>query len=649
MTGERPRPATPDDVLDAIEALTRSNEQLREQVAQLEAIVRNQPPMRVRRVEPLPVRYPAAPQPGPALPPYAPPHVVTGPRPPAGPPQQAPWTPPPAPAAQPTRTAPRVTGPVVIAVAGVVVLLAGVAMLLVLAAQHGYFGPLARVIGCAVLAVGLLIIAAVVHRRQPDNAGALALAGAGLAAGYLDVTAMTWLLDVPVRPAMVVAGVVALAGLALAWWWDTQIVAVIATVGALVLVPVVAAGDALTATAFLVLLTLVTAPASWRDGWFVLLGCRILPTVLTLVVFVALAGAQDPMVPRLRLAAALLAALGYADHWALPAMRRVLARVGPRSEESTERVAAPTASTLDAHALSVPVLALPLWVAAMVAPAGWAALLALPLAAVAAVHWWTAKFPTMAACCTVVTAMGLSAVPVAALDGSTRMLSLALMGIVFAILHRLSGQLPALVIAALLALIGLPDGLTRVGGPGAGLDVGEIVTAAGTGLAELGLVVLVLVLLGEVAAVHSSRPHQGSARSGWTVAGVAAGCLLLQGPVIAACTALTAATGFPSDAEVAGRGVTTLLMAVVVTGLLLRSRGSDRASAVRRTSGYVLMGVILVKLCLYDLVVLHGVIRVVAFIGVGLLMLGLATVYSRSLRSMPHARPSGDEATRPQR
>ncbi|MDN6557408.1 MAG: DivIVA domain-containing protein, partial [Acidipropionibacterium acidipropionici] len=65
MTGERPRPATPDDVLDAIEALTRSNEQLREQVAQLEAIVRNQPPMRVRRVEPLPVRYPAAPQPGP--------------------------------------------------------------------------------------------------------------------------------------------------------------------------------------------------------------------------------------------------------------------------------------------------------------------------------------------------------------------------------------------------------------------------------------------------------------------------------------------------------------------------------------------------------------------------------------------------------
>lgn len=529
----------------------------------------------------------------------------------------------------------------VIAVAGVVVLLAGVAMLLVLAAQYGYFGPLARVIGCAVLAAGLTTVAVVVHRRQPDNSGALALAGAGLAAGYLDVTAMTWLLGVPVRPAMVLAGLVALAGLALAWWWDAQIVAVIATIGALVLVPVVSGGDALTATAFLVLLTLITAPASWRDGWHVLLGCRILPTVFTLALFVALAGPQDPLMPQLRLAAVLVAALGFADHWALPPMTRVLTRVRPGAAGPTAPESAPTRLTLNAHALTIPVLAMPLWIAAMTAPAGWAAILGLPLALVAAVHWWLARTPAMIACCTVATSMGLFAVPVSALDGSTRMLSLAMLGIVFAVLHRLSGQLPALVIAAAMALFSLPDGLARFGGPGAGADAGEALTGSVTGLAELSLVVLVLVLLGEVVAARSQGLQQGSVRSGWVVAAVAAGCLMLQGPVIAACTALSGATGFPGDAEVAGRGVTTLLLALAVTALLLRSRGADRAAAVRRTSGYVLMGIILVKLCLYDLVVLHGVIRVVAFIGVGLLMLGLATVYSRSLQSASANRPQG--------
>lgn len=522
-----------------------------------------------------------------------------------------------------------------IAVAGVVVLLAGVVMLLVLAAQHGYFGPSARVIGCALLAVGLIAVAAVVHRRQPDNSGALALAGAGLAAGYLDVTAMTWLLDVPVRPAMVVAGLVAVAGLVLARWWNSQIVAVIAAVGALVLVPAVSGGDLLTAAAFLVLLTLVTAPASWRDGWYVLLGCRILPTVLTLVVLVTVAGDGDPRAPKLRLAAALLAALGFIDHWALPPMCRALGRARGRSGTAADRDSSPTASTLNAHALTISVLALPLWAAALVAPTAWAAILGLPLALVAAVHWRLARTPTMVACCTVITAMGSSAVPVAALDGPTRMLSLALLGIVFAVLHRLAGQLPALVIAAALAVIGLLSAVLHLGGPDVGLTVGTAVTYCVTGLAQLSLVVLVLLLLGGALAGREGVLDPDAMRSGWVVAAVAAGCLLLQYPVMSACLALSEATGFPSDGEVAGRGVTTLLLALVVTVLLLRSRGSDRASAVRRTSGYVLMGIILVKLCLYDLVVLHGVIRVVAFIGVGLLMLGLATAYSRSLRPGP--------------
>lgn len=120
-------------------------------------------------------------------------------------------------------------------------------------------------------------------------------------------------------------------------------------------------------------------------------------------------------------------------------------------------------------------------------------------------------------------------------------------------------------------------------------------------------------------------------RAGWIVAAVASACLLLRAPVADATDALAMLAGYPDGAPTVGRGLSTLCAAVIVTVLLMRSRGSGRDAATRRVSGYVLMGLVVTKLFLYDLVNLDGVVRVIAFIGVGLLMLLLATAYSRSI------------------
>ncbi|MDN6442400.1 MAG: DUF2339 domain-containing protein, partial [Acidipropionibacterium jensenii] len=531
---------------------------------------------------------------------------------------------------RPSRRLPRVTGAVVIGAVGAAVLLAGVVMLLVLAAQHGYFGPLARVIACGVLAVALVTVGLIIHRKDPGNVGSPVLAGAGLAAGYLDITAMTWLLGTPVRAAMGVAAVLTLAGLGLAWWWGAQLIAVIATVGALVLVPFVSGDDLLTATAFLILLTAVSTPASWRRGWHVLLGCRVLPTVIYLTTLILAASPTDSRMPLLRVGAAVLAAIPFLDWWLLRPMAARLVRLGGEAVDP---------ATVRAHALTVVPLTLPLWAAAISSPGWVAALLATALLVVSLVHWVVAKDLVMVAGCTVVTVLAGLALPIALLEGDALWLSVALLCLALLDVHRRTGQVSALWVAVVFATIPLVHAITALPDQQTTRSAAERALEALTGLAETATVVAVLLMLGKVAAESTRPPANPSAvRSGWIVAATTAACLLLKGPVTAVTDTIALLIGYQDGAAPLGRGLTTVCAAVIVTVLLMKSRGAGRGAAIRRVGGYVLMGLILIKLCLIDLEYLDGVVRVIAFIGVGLLMLTLATAYSRTIAS-----PSGPD------
>ena len=123
------------------------------------------------------------------------------------------------------------------AVAGGVVTLLGIVFFFVLAVDRGWIGPDARVLFGA-LASALLFGAGLwVQRRDGETYAALAAVGAGIAGGYATLLAAASLYHLlPAPAALVAATAIAGAGVATALVWDSQIVAGIGLVGAL-LVP----------------------------------------------------------------------------------------------------------------------------------------------------------------------------------------------------------------------------------------------------------------------------------------------------------------------------------------------------------------------------------------------------------------------------
>ncbi|MFD3593859.1 DUF2339 domain-containing protein [Nocardia sp. NPDC058640] len=179
----------------------------------------------------------------------------------------------------------------VLAVAGVGVTLVGVLMLLVLAAQAGFFGPVARVVAGGALSVGLGAAGWRVFGRPGGRVGGIALVATGIAGLYLDVVAVTgyyrW---VPGGVGLAVALVVALVGVGIALRWQSQPLAVGVVVGAAVLSP--ALTTELMLVAFLVVLQAAGVPVQMRRNWPVLHIARTLPVVLAILVFVALSGIE---------------------------------------------------------------------------------------------------------------------------------------------------------------------------------------------------------------------------------------------------------------------------------------------------------------------------------------------------------------------
>ncbi len=226
------------------------------------------PPPPSARPSPPPAGYPPPPPAArPAMPTTAPPVFTPAPRPPARPRRQ-------------------VSIAEIFAVVGSAITLLGVAFVLLLPDQE-VMPDLAR----AGIGLGLAAVAAAVallqHRREPSNIGSQALMATGIASAFLTVLALSTLFrgpsGEPLVPAVVgtvVGGLISLGGITVARWWRSEWLAVLAVLGALVLAPYLAGREPLWPMTFMLVMTAVTAAFQHKVDWVGLLLARFLPTSL---------------------------------------------------------------------------------------------------------------------------------------------------------------------------------------------------------------------------------------------------------------------------------------------------------------------------------------------------------------------------------
>ncbi|WP_405160017.1 DUF2339 domain-containing protein [Nocardia sp. NBC_01499] len=504
-----------------------------------------------------------------------------------------------------------------LAVAGVGVTLIGVVMLLVLAAQAGMFGPVPRVVAGAVFSVGLVAAGMRVFGRVGGRVGGIALAATGIAGAYLDVVAVTaiyhWL--VPVLGFAVALGVAAV-GVALAMRWQSQPLAVLVVVGAAVLSPVLT--TELVLLAFLIVLQLACVPVQLVRDWPYLHVVRTLPAVLAtfqLIASAVLGGDAQSQRPLLLLAAVAVAVVGLVG--TVLVVRR--------------RPTDLTASLMLALA-TVPMLAAPGMyeidrpVATTIA--GIFAIVLLAVAATALVPKVTAitKIPGHTAVVAAVAgSIALLEVCVAVTDPRTLptawfLVALGYLGVAGQRRSRVAAG-----IGATFATLGA-FAFLNVAGP-------EVLASQQRSAESLSLSTVlgaVLALAVVAIAVWCARRLglRDTAELQWIAASIAG-----LYSVTAATVSIGVATG-AADGFVIGHSAATILwMAGATAALFYGLRKIGKATAVAKLalgSGLLVTAAALVKLFLFDLATLDGLVRVAAFLAVGVLLLVVGTRYARA-------------------
>ncbi|MFD6389914.1 DUF2339 domain-containing protein [Nocardia sp. NPDC060259] len=522
----------------------------------------------------------------------------------------------------------------VLAVAGVGVTLIGVLMLLVLAAQAGFFGPVARVVAGGVLSVGLVGSGWRVFGRPGGRVGGIALVATGIAGAYLDVVAVTgyyrW-----VEPGvgLAVALVVALIGVGIAMRWQSQPLAVGVVLGAALLSP--ALTTELMLLGFLVVLQAAGVPVQMRREWPALHVARTLPVVLAALSVIALSGisaaiAGDEVERRggLLVAAVACAVVGLAG--AVLVVRR--------------RPGDITAS------ITIALTALPLFAAAMLFDRVMTASITGALAAVLLGLAATTLVPGLA------DRLGI--------PRHTALVS-ALTGAVSLLLTCVSATgsephlLPTVLFAVALAFLAVAaTSRTRVG------------ACVGIGFALLGGLVLLAIASPETLALHRLADQRldiataaaavlglgVAAMVAWTVPRLPgwADQALVTGVWIAVSVAglyyvLVAAVSLGvslggSDGFILGHSLATIVWMVAATASLFYGlRRLSRSPAVAKVclvSGLLVAAAALAKLFLFDLSTLSGLVRVAAFLVVGILLLLTGTRYARAFADSRPADPA---------
>ena len=161
------------------------------------------------------------------------------------------------------------------ALVGGVVTLLGIAFFFVLAANHGWIGPLARVLLGGGASVAVFGAGLVLRRRFGQFHAALAAVGTGVAGGYTTLLAAAAIYHLlPEAAALAFAAVIAALAVAVALAWSSEVVAGLGLLGAAAVPALHALDGTLTARAvgFVVLLFGAAVVVCERRGWLSLLG-----------------------------------------------------------------------------------------------------------------------------------------------------------------------------------------------------------------------------------------------------------------------------------------------------------------------------------------------------------------------------------------
>ncbi len=540
-----------------------------------------------------PSYWPQYAQPHHAQPHYAPPQYAQ--------PQPAPVAPPPAAPAPPRK--PRDAGWIgkVLAVAGVAVPLIGVVLLLVLAAQAGFLRPEIRVAAGAALAAGLVATAGWLWTRPGGRIGAIALAATGVAAAYMDVIAVTTIYEWVSAPVgLVLAAVIGGAGLTLARRWNSEQLGLLVLVPLLVLAPIVVGDVNLLLVAFLLALAAASLPVQLGKDWIWLHGARIAastgPLLLALVA-VSFDDGRDM---------ALAGACGIAA---------VLAILGAL-------ILSPWTTNRTAMALLTAVGVLPVLCVGLAAGRLVAALMAAVLSAT-------------------LLAIVLVGRRLPAVEGAARRVWAALSAVaaLIAVLVAFDGRIAGpvlLAMALVVAVAGRFDAVARwsavgfavVGGgfylsyapPNSLIEATATTTA--TGISTL---ITSLLLIACAVVIVWSLPGRDS--TAWAGAAVV---------VVYALTAFTVTAGVLIGGDGGGffgghmaATICWIALAAALFGYAARVPRADRSLPIG--GGLALVAAAMAKLFLFDLGTLDGIFRVVVFIVVGLVLLGMGAGYARLL------------------
>lgn len=488
-----------------------------------------------------------------------------------------------------------------LAVAGVAVTLIGVALLLVLAAQAGILRPEIRVAGGAALAAALVAVGAWLYRRPGGRVGAIALAATGIATAYIDVIAITAIYDWVSAPVgLVVAAVIGGGGLTLARVWDSQYLGVLVLVPLIVLAPVVAGGVTLLLVGFMLALAAASLPVQLGKDWIWLHCSRIAAATLPLLIALLALHFDDRRDPWLVAACAIAAGL------AIVAALILLPRTSNRI----------------LMALVTGAGVLPVLCVALVADRVVAALMAVVLAAVLlAIVLIGGSLPGVDKAVQQVWA-ALSAVSatiavLVALDGHIAGPVLLAMAIVVAVVAR--REAIARWVALGLAVVGAAFYLSYT--PPSSL---AFATETTTATAVSTLIGSLLLIAFAVVIVWTTDQRDSLL---WAGAAVVA---------VYAITSFTVTAGVLIGGEergfFAGHMAATICWIVLAAALLIYAARMPRANrSLPIGGGLALVGAAMAKLFLFDLGTLDGIFRVVVFMVVGLILLGLGAGYARLL------------------
>ncbi|WP_127784315.1 DUF2339 domain-containing protein [Rhodococcus sp. X156] len=556
------------------------------------------------------------------------PPAARGPRPPSGPPRPPagppPWSgsppgypPPSAPVAQPGWWARENTTSRVLAVAGSVITLLGVVMLLVLAVQNGFLGVVPRVVGGAVLATALLGLSFWVRNRPGGQIGSVTLAATGAVGLYLDVVVVTstyhW---VPVPVGLVLGFAITAAGLGIAYWWRSQLMALLAVLASCALSPFLIQDGGPELTGFVLAVCVAAGVLHLLRPWQGLYVVQTVAPVLAAAISIVVAADRDTLVWTTAGACVLVTVTGLV--FALLAVHR----------DRTDSVAPGLLPLSVVPTLLTPTI-LSQWSAVAVVSGAAAVLIALRFS----LPWLPRSVQmvlTGAGCVAAFEAMCL-----AATVESRASLMLTATIVLVVIAHQLRSRL-ALGLATGFGALGLAM-LMELAPPELALSDSWASAHAGWPAVVAGT--LLVVAAGALAyEVHWSRVL-GADPISWLVGGAA----MLYG----ASTALVAAGVLisPEHGYMGGHTAATVTWMIAALVLLSLGLSTTRQSLVARVAGLILAGSAVAKLLLFDLAAVSGIARVIGFIVVGLMLIAAGMRYARAIGSQPESQqqPGGPQ------